>query len=63
MTKTSTSTNLASSPSAQPVLPPVNEAEQQDELFYNSIKLQLNELVKNPSDETINKILAYSTKK
>ncbi|RZK57895.1 MAG: hypothetical protein EOO87_01690 [Pedobacter sp.] len=63
MTKTSTPTHLASSPNTQPVLPPVSEAEQQDELFYNSIKVQLNELVKNPSDETINKILAYSTKK
>ena len=63
MTKTSTSTNLVSSPSAQPSEKLAAEAEQQDELFYNSIKPQLDKLVKNPMDETINKILAYSRNK
>ena len=61
MTKTSTSTNLVSSPNAQPSEKAGSgEAEQQDELFYNSIKSQLDQLVKNPSKETIDKILAYS---
>ncbi|MEN0094020.1 MAG: hypothetical protein AAGB30_01470 [Pedobacter sp.] len=40
-----------------------DESEQQDELFYQSIKPQLNELIKSPSDETIQKILAYSKQK
>ena len=62
MTKTSTPTNLVSSPNSQPLERAV-EAEQQAELFYNSIKPQLDQLVKNPSDETISKILAYSKKK
>ncbi len=63
MTKTSTSTNLVSSPNVQPLQKAAAEAEQQDELFYNSIKPQLDQLVKNPSDETINKILAHSRNK
>lgn len=63
MTKTSTSTNLVSSPSLQPTENVAIEAEQQDELFYNSIKSQLDKLVKDPADETISKILAYSRNK
>ena len=63
MTKTSTSTNLVSSPIAKPVEITIDMAEQQDELFYNSIKIQLDELVKDPSDETIDRILAYSKDK
>jgi hypothetical protein len=59
MTKTSTTTNLVSSPSS-PLEVTMDSAEQQDELFYNSIKTQLDELVKDPSDETIDRILAYS---
>lgn len=62
MTKTSTTTNLASSPSS-PLEVTMDSAEQQDELFYNSIKTQLDELVKDPSDETIARILAYSKEK
>lgn len=62
MTKTSTTTNLASSPST-PLEVTMDLAEPQDELFYNSIKSQLNELVKDPSDETIDRILAYSKEK
>ena len=60
MTKTSTPNDLVSSPSAQVTQSTTCEAEQQDELFYNSIKSRLNELIKNPSDETIDRILAYS---
>lgn len=63
MTKTSTSINLASSPISKPAEIAMDTAEQQDELFYNSIKTQLNELVKDPSDETIARILAYAKKK
>lgn len=63
MTKTSTSTHIVNSLNSQLVEKVADEAEQQDELFYNSIKSQLNKLVKNPSDETIDKILAYSKKK
>ncbi len=31
--------------------------------FYDSIKLKLDELYRNPSDETISKILKYARKK
>ena len=62
MTKTSTTTNLVSSPSS-PLEVTMDSAEQQDELLYNSIKTQLDELVKDPSDETIDRILAYSQSK
>jgi hypothetical protein len=63
MTKTSTPTNIVNFPNPQPLEKTVDVAEQQDQMFYNSIKSQLDELVKNPSDETIEKILAYSKKK
>ncbi|MFD0942139.1 hypothetical protein [Pedobacter boryungensis] len=63
MTKTSTSTNFVNSLNTQLVEKVADETDQQDELFYNSIKSKLNELVKNPSDEVINRILAYSKKK
>ncbi|RZK59897.1 MAG: hypothetical protein EOO91_03480 [Pedobacter sp.] len=63
MTKTSTPTNIVNFPNPQQVEKAVDVAEQQDQMFYNSIKPQLDELVKNPSDETIEKILAYSKKK
>lgn len=36
------------------------DVEAHDLLFYDSIKSQLNSLARNPSDETISKILAYS---
>jgi hypothetical protein len=63
MTKTSTSTNTANAPIANPVEKAIDEADQADMLFYQSITPQLNELIKNPSDSTIEKILAYSKKK
>ena len=63
MTKTSTSNQMESSPTMQPIEKDAAEAEQQHKLFYNSIKPQLNELIKNPADETIQKILAYAKKK
>jgi len=63
MTKTSTPTQIVNFPNTLAEEKTADAAEQQDELFYYSIKSRLNELVKNPSDETINKILAYSQKK
>ena len=64
MTKTSTSTSIVNTPISQPVEnAAADEAEHQDMLFYNSIRPQLDELIKSPSDETIKKILAYSKKK
>lgn len=62
MTKTSTPTHIVNFPKTT-TEKTAEDGEQQDELFYNSIKSQLNELVRNPSDETINKILAYAKKK
>lgn len=32
-------------------------------MFYKNIKSELNQLIKGPKDETIDKILAYSSKK
>ncbi|MDQ7948906.1 MAG: hypothetical protein REI78_15440 [Pedobacter sp.] len=63
MTKTSTPTHLTKLSGAPVDEMTADESEQQDELFYQSIKPQLNELIKSPSDETIQKILAYSKQK
>jgi hypothetical protein len=63
MIKTSTPNEIVSSPNAKPTKNKAKEIEQHDELFYNSIKSQLNMLVKDPSDETVEKILAYSKDK
>jgi len=64
MTKTSTSTSIVNTPISQPAEnAAADEAEHQDMLFYNSIKTQLDELIKEPSDVTIKKILAYSKQK
>jgi len=62
MTKTSTSTHLENSPQTLPVESAAVDVDQQNEMFYNSIKPQLNQLVKDPSDDTIEKILAYGRK-
>ncbi len=62
MTKTSTPNHIVNFQNS-PAKEAVDEGEQQDASFYNSIKPQLNELIKDPSDETISKILAYSKKK
>jgi hypothetical protein len=63
MTKTFTPENPTNFAEEQSIPTVSDETEQQNELFYNSIKPQLNQLIKDPSDETINKILAYSRKK
>ena len=61
MTKTSTPNQTVNFQNAAQET--IDEGEQQDVLFYNSIKPQLNELIKDPSDETISRILAYSRTK
>lgn len=63
MTKTSTTKNAATSNHSDLVDQTIDEAEQQNIDFYNNIKPRLNKLVKNPSEETIEKILAYAKKK
>ena len=63
MTKTATSLHSVNYPDQQPAESTAEQAKNQDEMFYNSIKPQLDELFKDPSDETIKKILAYSKKK
>ncbi|MEE1945363.1 hypothetical protein VRU48_09600 [Pedobacter sp. KR3-3] len=63
MTKTSTLNDLSNFSSPQPVEKAVDEGDQQNLLFYNSIRSKLDQLVKEPSDETIQKILDYSKKK
>jgi len=39
------------------------ESDAEIDLFYEQIKSKLDRLAKNPQDETINKILAYSRSK
>lgn len=39
------------------------ESDAEIDLFYDQIKGKLDRLAKNPQDETINKILAYSSAK
>lgn len=63
MTKTFTTKNAVTSNHSDLVDQTIDEAEQQNIDFYNNIKPRLNKLVKNPSDETIEKILAYAKKK
>ncbi|RZK39500.1 MAG: hypothetical protein EOO90_18500 [Pedobacter sp.] len=63
MVKTSTSLKSVNFSSTVPAEPAVEQANKQDDMFYTSIKPQLDLLIKNPSDETIEKILAYGIKK
>lgn len=63
MVKTSTSLNSVNFSSPVPAEKAVEPAKTQDEMFYDNIKPQLDQLVKDPSDETIEKILAYAKKK
>lgn len=37
-----------------------NDIEQHDEFFYSKLKPQLDLLIRNPSDESISKILAFA---
>ncbi len=63
MVKTSTSLNSVNFSSPAPAEKAVEQAKTQDEMFYDSIKPQLDKLIKDPSDETVEKILAYAKKK
>jgi len=63
MVKTSTSLNSVNFSSPVPAQKAVEQAKNQDEMFYDSIKTQLDQLIKDPSDETIQKILAYAKTK
>jgi len=63
MTKTSTSQQNVNLPQNMFQLTTDNESDAEIDLFYDQIKGKLDRLVKNPKDETINKILAYSKKK
>lgn len=63
MVKTSTplhSVNLSEPATATDAVAPVRTEE---DVFYEDIKPQLNQLVKEPSQETIDRILAYAVKK
>lgn len=61
MIKTFTSNHILNSSTSIPADNAVDEG-QENELFYLSIKSKLEMLKKNPSDETIDKILMYSKK-
>jgi hypothetical protein len=62
MMKTSTSTNQLNYEKSM-MESAIETLDTSDLAFYETIKLQLDALSKNPSDETISKILAYSKKK
>ncbi|UKT64317.1 hypothetical protein [Pedobacter mucosus] len=61
MTKTSTSKNNANLP-IQNMFQSItdNESDAEIDLFYDQIKSKLDGLIKNPSEDVISKILAYS---
>lgn len=63
MVKTSTSLNSVNFSSPVPVEETVEQAKTRDEMFYDNIKPQLDQLIKDPSNETVDKILAYAKKK
>lgn len=64
MTKTSTSkTNVNLSTQNMFQSTTDNESDAEIDLFYDQIKSKLDGLAKNPSDDTINRILAYSKTK
>ncbi len=63
MVKTSTSTNSVNFSSPSPAEQAVEPVETQDEMFYDNIKPILDQLITDPSDETIERILAYAKKK
>jgi len=64
MTKTSTSKTNVNLPTQSMFQPKTDiESDTEISLFYDQIKSKLDRLAKNPQDETINKILAYSRSK
>ena len=62
MMKTSTSVNQFNYEKSM-MESAIENIDTSDLAFYENIKLQLDALSKDPSDETISKILAYSKKK
>lgn len=60
MIKTFTSTDSVNHAPQQPSLTDPDLLEPADATYYESIKPELNRLVKDPSNETIEKILSYS---
>ena len=60
MIETSTSFNKLNYEQSNQENMPAEDLDVCDMSFYNSIKSQLNSMSKDPSDETIEKILAYS---
>lgn len=61
MTKTSTTNSNVNLPIQNMFQPKTDiESDTEIDLFYDQIKSKLDRLAKNPQDETINKILAYS---
>jgi hypothetical protein len=61
MTKTSTSQNNVNLPIPNMFQPKTDiESDAEIDLFYDQIKGKLDRLAKDPQDETINRILAYS---
>jgi len=64
MTKTSTSKRNVNLPTQNMFQSTTdNESDAEIDLFYDQIKNKLDGLIKNPSDDTINRILAYSKTK
>lgn len=61
--ETSTSVNKLNYEQQKQDTVPADDVNPQDLSFYENIKPQLDSLVKNPSETTISKILAYSRAK
>jgi len=61
MTKTSTTKTNVNLPGQSMFQPRTDiESDAEIDLFYDQIKSKLDRLARNPQDETISKILAYS---
>ncbi|NQX42509.1 hypothetical protein SAMN05421820_111233 [Pedobacter steynii] len=63
MMETSTSLNRLNCTQPKQEKPAVDAVIELDMMFYDHIRPQLDRLTRNPSDETIEKILAYSRAK
>jgi hypothetical protein len=63
MIKTLTSTNHVNHLHEQPEPFKTELMDESVSSFYEMLKPELNKLIRNPSEETINSILAYSKKK
>lgn len=63
MTKTSTTKNLNLSSNSMYQAKADQESDAELNLFYDQIKTKLDDLVKNPQEDTIRKILSYSKSK